>query len=478
MRAIIIASGLREGFFSLLRYRPTGLLRIGDKPMLYHVMDFLSARQMTSCELIVSYLPASIEEKVASGSRWGLQVTYHLAKKAHYPLSAILPVMEQWPDEPFLIGTADCLPAFAQDLFDESAPRSCLFDYPSKKWSGWAVLRKKELAAVPYETRYDDLHKALTTSLASRTVRPFLSVQTLIDLKKSNEKVLKQKVDAHFFPSTAKEVEEGVWISRAVSLHQSVKVNPPVFIGENSQIKEEVEIGPNAIIENHCIVDKASIIKDALVCQRSYVGEGLVLEGCIVDRNLLINMKHEAEIRVVDEFILCELKPFRFNNVCCKFCERLLAATALVVLSPIYLLIRMNCGIKEKRAVKIPSPRDPLLWNDFSYYEFAPKDKKRFRRCVLFFRRLPYLWAIMSGYLHFVGVALRTSEELKALPGDWQKLYLQAKAGLITLEAFNDGKEATKDDRYAAEAYYAVHQSFFFDLKLFFRYLLKKLGMY
>src|SRR5688572_28197316 len=99
MRAVIIATGYKPGFSSLLHYRPSPLLHVADKPILFHILDFLAELKIKQCDISLSHLPYMIEESLQDGSRWGLTITYHLSRNPYTPFQILQPATHNWGDE-------------------------------------------------------------------------------------------------------------------------------------------------------------------------------------------------------------------------------------------------------------------------------------------------------------------------------------------------------------------------------------------
>jgi hypothetical protein len=70
----------------------------------------------------------------------------------------------------------------------------------------------------------------------------------------------------------------------------------------------------------------------------------------------------------------------------------------------------------------------------------------------------------------------RTRDEIKALPKDWQALYLNAKSGVITEAFINYGAFPTEDELYTSEVFYSVSAGIGHDFKLLSGYLGRLLG--
>ena len=307
------------------------------------------------------------------------------------------------------------------------------------KWSGWAVTTPSLIGKLPPLTPLENF----TGSLKKEKVSQFLSMGSMQDLIESNQRFLHTDNPSILFPTTAKKIEHGVWISKAVTIEPGAKIVPPIFIGENTEIKAGAKIGPHAVIENHCVISEGSEIENSLICKNSFVGENLEIKHCVVDRNCLINTLLGSKIQIKEDFILSESTPpsLKFNLF-----EKLLAVVLLILFLPLYCYQRLACK-KEEEVVALPAS----LGRTFTLTTFdAP------------FPRLSWLIPIIKGKLHFVGVTPRTPAEVEKLPEEWRRLYLTSKAGLITLTSVHD----ELDEQYAKDAYYAVNAGFLFDLKV------------
>jgi hypothetical protein len=471
MRAILIATGFSEQMNALVRYRPTCLLNVADKPMIIYIIEFLFKEGIRHFDIILNHLPTTIEERLQDGKRWGISITYHLARDAHYPFAPMIPGIGTWEEERIILGNGDSLPTFKKNIFLQSnSPFHHFFYYPSKEWSGWALLTTSFLKTLNKNTTFEELPN-LCKSEIKITVPPFLSTQSYQDLKASNLRIFSKICHLSTFSLTAHRVAPGIWISRNVSLHPHAKLKPPLFIGTHCQIASGVHLGPNTVIENNCMIGSDSKIENSIICQRSYVGENLEINDSIVDRNLLINLSYNTSIHIRDDFILSELSSISFLYYSLKFFSRLMAVFLLVLFSPIYLYLRITCRLIKVSMIGLPSDEDSAHWKSFNWLSFGPKNCKSLNAFQNYFKRLPLLINIIRGEASFVGVVPRSIKDVKKLPIDWQKLYLNSKVGLITLFDLNHGPYQTEDDLYAAETVYSTQMSPWFDFKVFFKWL-------
>lgn len=467
MRAVILATSTLTGMGPLLRYRPSCLLRIADKPILFYVMEFLSHKKIAACNLFISDFANHVEEQVGDGRRWGIDITIYLIRDPTLPFEVLAPTAIGWKKEMVLLGVGDCLPEFEEEDLNEPA----LFFLPDGRWTGWGVIPSDLLATFSSAEPFEELPNRLA-SLPRKVINNDLSTQTLLELKQSNQRVLSH---THSKLSTARMVNPHVWISRAVSLRKTTNIIAPAFIGEHCQLCDNVQIGPNAVIESHCMIDEGSTVMNSVVCQNSYVGEGLSINECIVDRNTLIDLALDTHIHIRDDFILSNLatkKKWRYYPI--LFFVRFLAALLLIICSPIFLLMWLIYPLRSHSFLKIPASKDPTKWQTFDWYYFdVPPDGSTIGK---WFQRLSVLYSVLKGDVHFVGVAPRSVKDVLNLPLDRQNLYLKSKVGFITLSNLDNGPYATADEQYASEIYYAVHMSARYDLKLIFRWIKSKIS--
>ena len=166
MRAVLIATGFHTALEPIIHYRPSPLFRIVDKPLIIHIIEFLSRHGITHCDLVLRHLPEMIEATLEEGLRWGMHITYHLAKDAHHPYDVLAFVAQEWKDELVLLGKGDVLPELPAAIFQQTAPIiPTLFYYPSNEWSGWSLLPASLLRALSSFVSEDILLKKVKAKI-------------------------------------------------------------------------------------------------------------------------------------------------------------------------------------------------------------------------------------------------------------------------------------------------------------------------
>lgn len=474
MRAIIDATGYKSSLDPLLNFRPSPLLTVCGKPILSHVLDILSHKKISHYDLLLGHLPAKIEEFIGDGSRWGISVTYHLVRDMSLIYGRMKALGSQCGDDLIFIAKGDCIPNMDWQSLKEQPSKPQLWMYPHHHWSGWGILSTQMISKIKNSSTVKTLPEQLPTNIHLIHTLPLVNSDSLHEYQKSNLNQLHHESSILHFPPHTQRISQGIWISRGCNIHPTAKLVPPIFIGEYCQISKDCQIGPKAVVESHCLIDSASKVSHSLILSRSYVGEGLNVENSIIDRNQLINLSLNAAVRIRDDFILCELSHPSLSEGITNIFERLIAIFLCFILSPIFLLMLCNHQFHSQPMVRLPTKSDDH-WQDFNLLSFKPKIGKHTQTWQKPFLFLPTLYNVVLGHLHFVGVSPKVQEEIKQMPSEWQNLYLDSKAGIISLAQLDDASLLSDDEIYATEAYYAVNKGFFSDITILWRWLKMKL---
>ena len=500
MRAIVIATGHTPDPLFMQERMPLPLLPLVDRPFIQHVVEYLIEQGMTQFDFILSHLPEKIEAFLGDGTRWGSTFTFHLAREASQPYRLLKPICQSDTESPFLLVHADRLPSIplAQDVsWQPQTPLDQPIIYywrdtdttphqASNQWTGWAWLTPQHVADLPDHHEEPEMSAYLLNRAASEGTwvalpRP-LSMTSYQDVLDAHETVLTAQEMNIFL--TGKKVEDGIWLSRNVSLHPTAQLTPPVYIGENSQVGRGVQLGPVAVVGKDCVLDSRCMLTNTVVYAGSYVGEALELQDVIVDKNRLINVRFGVEVPIADDFLLGSMSSRQVRLWLLKPLSQGLAFTLLPFVAPMLIatalwlkLTRSGPVIYRKPVVALPAPKESERWRTFDLLSFSadpPKFTSPLRQFFLHF--LPAWINIVKGDLHFVGVQPRTPTETEALSQDWKAIYLQGKVGFITEADINYGNQPNEDELYTAEAYYTVTASIRHDLKLCSKYLGRMLG--
>lgn len=177
----------------------------------------------------------------------------------------------------------------------------------------------------------------------------------------------------------------------------------------------------------------------------------------------------------------------------------LLSSVALVILFPVFLIIGIAIKIDSKGTVffahnrigkngkqikmwkfrtMVPNAEDMIKnFNEEQMKEFKEnyklKDDPRITKVGKILRKtsldeLPQIWNILKGELSIIGPRPVVEEELKKYGSDKEK-FLSIVPGLTGYWQCNGRSSTTYEERMKMELYYIDNQSFWLDIKIFFK---------
>ena len=480
---------------------PSAMMPLIDRPFIQHVVEYLVNQGFTKFDVVLCQYPEKIQALLGDGARWGVKFQYHLVKEPSKSVRILKCLDFGKNDEWVLFVSADrlCRTDFKHLKPSLMTCHRILYcsmhqenEHKDQKlhWSGWAQLSKQCCLAAPGNCDEDELFEYL---LSFQYTEPeFVIISDIIrfcsyaDIMAAHKAVLSKQFKGLLL--AGREVEEGVWLSRNISLHPTAQIRRPIYIGQNCRISKGVRLGPNTVIGDNCVIDDKTILRNTIILPGSYVGASLELQDVLVDQYRLINTRLESAVTIRENFIMGSLPEKQLPRWLKSVPSRLLALIILILTSPVFVVMVAILKMIYKRplfdrqeAVCLPAPHDPELWRVFSllrFHCFKPASDKTSPSCALpdiswqalLFYFFPALINIVRGHLDFVGVAPRTADEIRALPPDWRLLYLQSKIGLISEALVYFGANPSEDELRVAETFYSVSASWKYDLKLLAKY--------
>lgn len=107
-KAVILCGGPGKRLRPLTDTIPKPLIKIGDKPVLEHLINVLKREGIGEIFLAVCYLGEKIEEYFGEGKKWGVKIVYSYEKKPAGGAGAIK-LLEDKLDSTFAVLNGDCL---------------------------------------------------------------------------------------------------------------------------------------------------------------------------------------------------------------------------------------------------------------------------------------------------------------------------------------------------------------------------------
>jgi hypothetical protein len=265
-----------------------------------------------------------------------------------------------------------------------------------------------------------------------------------------------------------REVEPGIWVGLRTRFDCRAKLHAPCWIGEHVWIGPETEIGPMAVIEDRVFVDRGAWVEQSHVACDSYVGEFVELRHSLAWGPQLINWQNGSFLLVPDEFLLSGFKRPKPLPAGAGWLGRLAALLVLQLTVPIGIY-----GLFKSSILGLPAfrPREAVLpWSQegaeetrtITYFEMNSTNK--------FMRRWPQLWNVACGDFAWVGNRPLTPKNAAQLTTEFEKLWLNAPIGLVSLADVEGAFDRFDEQARAHAAFYATGADWRLDLSILTRF--------
>jgi hypothetical protein len=468
MRAVLLATGEGGEGNALGARRLLPMLPLVDRPFVQHVLEFFAGQGVREFDVVLGQQPEAVERCLGDGGRWGCRVTYHLARDPARPWGVLSRLgLDPHAGGRLLVGHADRLPVVT--LPGPTGPGAVLFVSPGG-WTGWALVRAADLLAVPRALPAAGLDAHLRSAAGAGLL--LSGVQTVLGVRGPAEMLAAQRavLEGQLGPLVprAAQREPGVWVARGASVSPAAELVAPVFIGPGCTVVGGSRVGPGAVVAAGCLIDRRCRIRNSSVLADTYVGEGMLLDGAVVDGGLAVNARTSTATQFADPLTLGRAPAVCVSRFVGSAVARLLAlalllaAAPLLLLAAVALLLRRGRAFRTRAVVRLPQPRAEGPWPTCRLVSFGagggPLDG------------LPGLLSVVRGELDFVGVSPRSPDEVGCLPPEWRSLYLRSRAGLVSPAALL-GPDPAAEELCAADAAYVVSRSWRQDLRLLAAYL-------
>ncbi len=107
-RVVVMAGGAGKRLRPLTANTPKPMLRLGNKPILEHLLEQMAAAGFTRFTFTVNYLAEQIERHFGDGSRWGVEIEY-VREPRPLGTAGALRLIKRRLEEPLLVLNGDIL---------------------------------------------------------------------------------------------------------------------------------------------------------------------------------------------------------------------------------------------------------------------------------------------------------------------------------------------------------------------------------
>ena len=413
MNALLLCPAERPGMEHLAKVAPLAAVPVLGQSIVEHWLDDLSRKGARHVRVLAADRPHLIRALLGDGSRWGFKLDV-LPGRAELSREEALAQFASCGADPVTnpehVFVMDHLPGF---------PKFHLFD------------------------DYAAFFAALTARLNAASPADRIGLR---------------------------EIEPGIWVGLRTRIDRSARLHAPCWIGEHVWIGPDAEIGPMAVLEDRVFVDRGAWIEQSHVASDSYVGEFVELRHSLAWGPRLIHWQNGSLLLVPDDFLLSGFKrpkPLRAGS---NWFGRLAALMLLQLTVPIGIYGMLKTGILGLPAFRA---REAVLpWS----HEFPDQEGRTITYFEMnstnrFMRRWPQLWNVACGEFAWVGNRPLSPKNATHLATDFEKLWLNAPVGLVSLADVEGAFDRFDEQARAHAAFYATRADWRLDASILTRFV-------
>ncbi len=416
MKALLICPADRPGVAELAAASPLVVAPLFGRSLIELWIDELVASGVNHVVALASDRPASVRALVGDGRRWGIRI--------------------------------DVLPVSQEPSVSEAALRHRTG--PASEWLKDVIVLDR-LPGAPDMPLFEDYAAwfAATRGWIPRAATP-------------------GRIGA-------RETSPGIWIGLRADIAPSARLIAPCWIGDHVRIGPDTEIGPGAVIENGVIVDEGARVVESQVGPGTYVGKFVSVERSLSHGSLLVSWRLGSVLHVPDPLLLANLADRQSPPGGASLPSRVAALATLLVTSPVAASVVLLSLIRGEAPwhLRLALRSHPGRFSGsvtFAYYELSG--------ARTWLRRWPQLWSIFRGDMRWTGNRPLRPIQALALKNDFERLWLCAPVGLISLADAYGCPDGVSDDAIAHASFYAVNASRRLDWLILYRSLVRSAAVW
>ncbi|REA02043.1 glucose-1-phosphate thymidylyltransferase [Haloferax sp. Atlit-6N] len=309
MKAVILAAGEGTRLHPLTQTRPKSMLPIGDRPLLEHIVDAVTAAGIDELLFVVGYKRERIQNYFGNGERWDASIEYVTQENPRGTGHALLTA------EPAISG--DCLVINGDRIVEPELLRRLLNRHADTNGACLAITEVTD----PTQYGSVEVHDGLINNIREKPA-PHEVTSNLIntgvyvfgpdifaairqtehhaELKLTD--TLRNYIDEH--PLHAVHYD-GLWlelsrpwdllavnngilatqgstVADSAVIHDDATIGDPVVIGDHSRIQPGARIFHDVVIGDNVTIGANTILTNSVILEDTVIKPGTVLTDCII----------------------------------------------------------------------------------------------------------------------------------------------------------------------------------------------------
>lgn len=464
MQTIILLDRLGKELQPLTDNTSVALLPLAAKPLIEYTLEMLATAKIGQATLVTGPFANLISDHVGNGQRWGLQLDCRIGG-GEEDLEALLGQLPQKAFTELLVLRGDILlppvlPAFLNAAASRRSPE--LYAVTEGRLTGIALFRQpsQALARLSWNRLVTDpapsLPDAQTIALDGFGSR---LIAALKDYQQANLDAVAGRLPGLNLPG--REIALGLRQGLDTVLSpRSLEVGV-ALVGSQCRIHPTVRFTNEVAVSDQVIIDRGARLCNAVILPHTYIGELVTVRDAIVWGNDLIDIETGTAIKVVDAFLLADLREAPLSDALSDWLNRAAGLALLFLSLPLWPLAPLaawmeNPGrlVRTRRLRGNRVERDELGQSrrrEFTAMEWATR--------ITPLAKLPLIWPVITGDLQLVGVEAVTRESAARRVAQWELLADDSPAGLLGPTQLLIPADAPSEERLMSDAFFAAQQN-------------------
>ncbi len=250
------------------------LLKIVNKPLLEYYLDLVSLLKIQEVRIVSDSSIKVIESYFKDGAKWGLDISYALARPNDDLQSVYLKNYSFCKESEMLLWDGFFFVQYdrstALESFDYSHGLHCQGE-------------NRRLVYLPKGKKLKDMDGVPEEGSACMLIREIHSVMDYYSLSLD---ILMKRNQYYVLPGYSN--EKDIFLGQNFVYPHAAHVEAPIMIGNSVRLSKHARVGPNSILGDNVIIDENSSVQNSIVYDNTYIGSDLDIENKIVYKNHLI----------------------------------------------------------------------------------------------------------------------------------------------------------------------------------------------
>lgn len=329
MKAVLMAGGFGTRLRPLTANLPKPMVPLGNKPIMEHTVELLKAHGFDDLLVLLYFLPETITDHFGDGSRWGVRMRY-VRPGADLGTAGAVKFAADGLGEPVLVMSGDIVTDFDLGaavafhraakaeatlvltrvenplsygivITDEQGRITRFLEKPT--WAevfsdtintGIYLLEPSILTAIPAGREYDFGRDLFPTALREgRTLAGHVAegywrdVGDLVEYRLAHLDLLQGRVRLTPPGRRLEGVDRDIWLDEGARVDFTARLSGAVIVGRDTRIELNARIA-YSVIGPGCTIGEGAVLEGCVLWEGVQIGPRAALKECVIGRRAIV----------------------------------------------------------------------------------------------------------------------------------------------------------------------------------------------